>query len=252
MTFKRMPAKDPRTIAREIPGIFYVLCPQLLPSIVAHLNRQAKPIPNLNPISEEMINKSNLKPSMLFEISYARAEQLLEGKLEADWNSCIDIAQKRQLRHFDANLPKKIEDIDLYVAAAVADNLVSSLNFLSKNNCWALHRSPIIPGYQWITTSYGDFAIGHHLIEVKCTAKKFSSADYRQIIIYWLLSYAASVEDSSYNEWEAGTLLNPRLNLMTTFSFTEILYTVTSCKSKVELLQLFTTIIGEYAHTQHI
>lgn len=252
MAFNRMPAKDPRAIARDIPGIFDMLCPHLNTSIVKHLNRQAVSIPDLNPIAEEMIKKSSLKPSMLFEISYARTEQiLLYGKSQVDWKACIDIAIERQRRHFDAILPKEITDIDFHIATEVADNLVSSLHFLSSDNCFTLYQSPIIPGYQWINSGNGDFAIDQHIIEVKCTERHFSAADYRQIIIYWFLSHAASVENSSHNEWKTGTLLNPRLNLVMTFSFSEILYMVTSCESKKELLELFAAVIREYALPQH-
>lgn len=36
--------------------------------------------------------------------------------------------------------------------------------------------------------------MGDKLIEVKCSGRNFGSADYRQILMYWLLSYMASIE----------------------------------------------------------
>jgi len=109
-----------------------------------------------------------------------------------------------------------------------------------------LQLSPAIPGYHWIASGYGDFAVGGHLIEVKCTGKRFSSSDYRQIIIYWLLSYAASIEGRAA-EWEAGILLNPRLNWTVEFPFEEILSMVAAGRSRVQILQLFAAAIGDYS-----
>ena len=251
MTFNRTPAKDPRTVARDIPGIFDIICPQLTSSITAALNKKAKPIPNLEAISEEMIKGSTIERQMLFEIAYARAEQLLKNKPQGgDWEKCIDVAKNRQRRFLKEPVNYNVEEIDIIIAQKVADNLLNSLSLLSNNNCSAVYSSPIIPGYHWIASGNGDFAINQHIIEVKCTERHFSSADYRQIIMYWILSYAESVENSSGNEWETGTLLNPRRNLMFTFSFSELLSIVTPCKSKIELLELFTTIIKEYVFSQ--
>jgi hypothetical protein len=242
---KRLPAKDPRTVARDIPGVFDALFPQLVSGVVAYFNRKARPFADVQPLPEELVKVSKLSHSMLFEIAYVRAEQLLAGVALADWESCISQAVERQKRHFDALIPDAVSHSDQVVAEWVASNLANCLRTLSQNAPLSLRLSPVIPGFQWIASGAGDFAIGRRLVEVKCTAKRFSASDYRQIIMYWLLSYAASIEGKSV-EWESGILLNPRLNLMVEFSFGEILSIVAAGRSKVDILELFSAAVGEY------
>lgn len=70
-------------------------------------------------------------------------------------------------------------------------------------------------------------------------------ADYRQILMYWLLSYASSIERDS-SEWTSCILLNPRLNYMLDVSFDEIIKLVAGGRSKIQLLELFSSIVGDY------
>src|SRR5207244_4509494 len=104
--------------------------------------------------------------------------------------------------------------------------------------------APAIPGYQWVAPGVGDFAVGTTLIEVKCTNRRFVSADYRQILIYWLLSYSTAIE-SGKQEWSDGVLMNPRLNLMVRFAFKDIVSLVGAGRTKVELLEMLSVVIGE-------
>jgi hypothetical protein len=183
---------------------------------------------------------------MLFEIAYTRAEQILAGLAHPDWECCIRLAVERQKRHFDADIPEAILDSDKTAVECVAANLATSLCSLTEHSPAPLQLSPAIPGYHWIASGYGDFAVGRHLIVVKCTGKRFSSSDYRQIIMYWLPSYAASIEGRA-EEWEAGILLNPRLNWMVEFPFEEIVSMVAAGRSRVQILQLFAAAIGDYS-----
>lgn len=150
MRFLRLPVKDPRTVARDIPGICDLLFPQLLPAIVAHLNREAQPIPGCTIIDESMLVGIDTNAAMLFEVAYVRAEQILEEKNE-DWNECLSIALIRQSRYFDAVLPDNLSDIEIKIANQTATNLTKSIRYLSEG--WGdsnVIRSPIIPGFQWI------------------------------------------------------------------------------------------------------
>ncbi|SDY98157.1 hypothetical protein SAMN05421881_10927 [Nitrosomonas halophila] len=63
--------------------------------------------------------------------------------------------------------------------------------------------------------------MGDKLIEVKCGNRNFGSADYRQILMYWLLSYMASIEKGPL-EWTTGILLNPRKNRFIEVSFDDL------------------------------
>jgi hypothetical protein len=244
MTIARLPVRDPRTIARDIPGVFDTLFPHLAQGVVASFNRRSMRLANCSPISEELVATSKLQHAMLFEIAVAVAEQLLyEGAI--DWDQSLSTAIGRQRAHFDAQPPAALSDADRGVSLAVAENLVSILRHIqSENFGTALVRAPRIPGYQWIASGVGDFAVGTSLIEVKCTNKRFSSADYRQVLMYWLLSYCAAIE-SGAPEWSKAILVNPRLNLLLTLSFDEIIGIVGGGRSKLELVELFSAILGD-------
>jgi hypothetical protein len=239
---KRLPANDPRTIARDIPGLSDALFPQLVTGLVTRLNRRGVGLPECDPVPSELIAASNLQRAMLFEVAVATAEQLLISDT-VDWETCLDIAVERQKKHFDAKLPSGLSTIDKNVSLQVARNLVSILRYLqAQSNGEELICSPMIPRYQWIASSIGDFALGSSLIEVKCTSKPFLSADYRQIIMYWLLSYSAALEGQS-QEWSDGILVNPRLNLIVRFTFSELIDVIAAGRSKVELLEAFSAMV---------
>jgi hypothetical protein len=244
MTAIRLPANDPRTIARDIPGILESLFPQLVPGVVAHFNRKARPAPDCKAVAPEIIQASHLQRAMLFEIAVAAAEQLITGNKEVDWDLCLGVAISRQRRHFDAKAPDTLLPADRIAALTVAENLASMLRWLVAGGETSLALAPQIPGYQWISCGVGDFSIGTRLIEVKCTNKHFSSADYRQTIIYWLLSYVQSIEVGS-PEWSEVVLMNPRLNLIVALPFNEVITIASGGKSKVDLLELFSAMVGE-------
>lgn len=246
MRFLRLPVKDPRTVARDIPGICDILFPQLLPAIVSHLNREAQPISGCSYVDERLVLKMSTNAAMLFEVAYARAEQVL-ADAPKDWDSCLYLALKRQSKYFDADLPDNLTKIDISIAEKTASNLVKSIEYFQTNNQnIKAVPSPVIPGFQWIAQGHGDFAIGKKLIEVKCSSRNFSSSDYRQLLIYWLLSFSSSIEGGR-GEWESGILLNPRLNKCIEIKFDELVKVVGAGMSKIELLELFSSLVGDYA-----
>jgi len=225
--------------------MFDALFPQLVPGVVAHFNRKSTSVHGYDPVRQELVGASGLQRAMLFEIAVAAAEQLLTESTEVDWKTCLEVAIERQRRHFDAKPPETLSDADRVVALQVARNLYAMLKHVQGDpESGELIRSPHIPGYQWVASGVGDFSIGTRLIEVKCTRKHFSSSDYRQVVMYWLLSYAASVERGAA-EWSECILLNPRLNLVVTLTFSEIIRVIAAGRSKVELLELFAAMIGD-------
>ena len=188
---------------------------------------------------------------MLFEIAVAVAEQLITGDGSVDWEACLDTAVRRQREHFDARLPSTLSATDKDVSLRVARNLATMLRHLqAESGGEILTHSPFIPGYQWIASSNGDFSLGSNLIEVKCTNKHFSSADYRQIMMYWLLGYSAALE-GGMQEWSGGILVNPRLNLIVSFTFTEIIEVIAAGRSKVELLGVFSAMVERPAQSDY-
>ena len=79
MPSNRLPARDPRTVARDIPGVLDVLFPRLTGGLVNALNARVFSFPSISPIPNEVIEKSRLQKAMMFELSMARAESELRA-----------------------------------------------------------------------------------------------------------------------------------------------------------------------------
>lgn len=242
MTFNRLPLKDPRTVARDIPGIFDIVFPQLISGVVAYFNRQIDRLEGVTPLSDDLVKASTLSRSMLFELAYSSGEQLLSGKDTIQWDDALRDAVSRQQRHFDAKIPDSIDDIDKQIAQHVASNMQVLIKHLEISEKQSVIISPEIPGFRWISSGNGDFAIADALIEVKCTNKRFSASDYRQVVMYWLLSYMSFLEGKT-PEWKRCILINPRKNYILEFTFSEILQIIASGKSKLEIVEQFSSLI---------
>ena len=232
---------DPRTVARNIPGIFDEVFPQLTPGIVMHFNQQAEIMP-VRALPEALLSASKLQRAMLFELAYSVAENILRGET-IDWLTCFKVTLDRQRTYFDAKLPDEFDEADKGVAELVGRNLADTLQRMSTSNGQPLVMRPSIPGFEWIASGNGDFALGESLVEVKCTAKCFSASDYRQVAIYWLLSYAAAIEGRG-TEWKEFVLFNPRSGARVTFGFDKFLEVISSGRTKVDILQLFQSLVG--------
>ena len=245
MAYNRLPLRDPRTVAREIPGIFEAIFPQLTASVVVYFNKKRRAHPDLDRIPDDLVGRSSTPRAMLFEIGYVRGEQLLLGQ-NTDWDACIKIASERQQKHFDAQIPNTFNETDFTIADLIGHNLLKMINGISSKTQKDLVIAPEISGFQWIASGVGDFSIDDKLVEVKCNGRLFGSADYRQILMYWLLSYSAAIENDS-PEWKTAVLMNPRLNRIVEIPFDEIIQVTAAGKSKVEILELFSSIVGDYA-----
>lgn len=232
---------DPRSVARDIPGVFYEVFPQLTPGLVAHFNSCADKF-QVQTLPPDLLSQSALQRAMLFELGYTIGERLITGA-EIDWAECFDVTLKRQRDFFDAKLPDQLDAGDQMLAEIVGRNLSTELKAMSLKGDTAIVLRPSIPGFEWISSGYGDFALGYTLIEVKCTAKRFSSADYRQVAIYWLLSYAAAIEGRG-EEWLHFVLLNPRSGEKVSMRFDSFLSVISSGRTKVDILQLFQSLVG--------
>lgn len=237
----RKPVNDPRTVARNIPGVFDSLFPQLTPSIVAHFNRTAIPS-QYAPIPIEMVQESKLHKAMLFELGFTVGETILAGN-DIDWDDCLRKAIARQKRYFDAQVPNELTQIDKQIAEMTGKNIAAMITELSTERGHPIVSSPAISGFQWISSGHGDFSIGPTLIEVKCSSGNFLAPDYRQIVMYWLLSFAASVERNCA-EWSEGVLLNPRSAKYVVLKFDDFLREISGDRTKVEILQLFSSMVG--------
>lgn len=239
--------KDPRTVAREIPGVFDAIFPQLSPSVVAYFNATRINPEMCDPIDEEVVESSSLAKAMLFELAIARAELLMEEHEPNDvWTDCLNTALLRQKVYFDAQLPDYLEEDDKIVAEQIAQNLVDMLRDLERaRKSTTVVQSPTIPGFQWIATGNGDFSLGATIIEVKCGRRNFSAADYRQVLIYWLLSYLSSLEADTV-EYTEIILINPRRNQVVALTIEEMLRLVASGRSKIEIAQMFSSLVSEH------
>lgn len=228
--------RDPRTIARNIPGILNAIFPGLTPGIVSFYNKLATGC-TVIVVPVEAIQASELQKSLLFELAFAVGEQLVLGN-NPTWGECVATATDRQGRFFDAISPSEISENDQRIALRVADNLVTMVKQVATDCNSAYGAAPVIPGFRWIASGTGDFFAGSTLIEVKCIAGNFSAADYRQVAMYWLLSYAAAVETGN-DEWRSCVLMNPRTGKLVNIDFDEFIHLTGGGRSKVEILQAF-------------
>jgi hypothetical protein len=244
MALNRHPFRDPRTVARDIPGVLDVLFPCLNGGLVASLNRTAFTFADLVAVPNEWIEQSALHKPMLFELATIRAEHLLSGSLEPDWDDCLQGAAKRQGRHYDAKVPETIAECDKRVAEHSAQNLVEMLRRVQEQHPkFKLEASPTIPGMGWIATGAADFSLGNILIEVKHTDRNFVSGDFRQVLMYWVLKYASSIE-GELSAWSDCLLLNPRRNSALLVNFDKLLRSASGSSSRVEVYELLRSIVA--------
>ena len=89
----------------------------------------------------------------------------------------------------------------------------------------------------------GDFSLGTILIEVKHTDRNFVSGDFRQVLMYWLLKYAASLEKHD-TIWSDCLLLNPRRNSGLLVNFDYLSRSASENSSRIELFELLRSIVG--------
>jgi hypothetical protein len=245
MALARLPFRDPRTVARDIPGILDILFPRLSGGLVASLNKKMFSFGGISPISDQAIDEIKIQKAMIFEVSMARAESILAGDRDASWEKCLEVASNRQKRHYDARIPDRLEKHELDVANHAATNLITMLTSMKRQHPGVvLEHKPTIPGIGWIASGNGDFALGQMLIEVKHTDRNFSSGDLRQVLMYSLLKYAKHIESKS-DIWTDILLLNPRRNAGLLLGFEHLLRSASANANRVELLEMLRSIVGK-------
>ncbi|WP_244441235.1 hypothetical protein [Mesorhizobium sp. STM 4661] len=196
-------------------------------------------------IPDKAVEESQLQKAMLFELAMVRAESILSGRDEPSWDDCLRLATERQARHYDAKIPERLEKRDMDVATHAARNLIIMLTSVRRQASGAeLEGSPVIPGLGWIASGAGDFSIGNILIEVKHTDRNFVSGDFRQVLMYWILKYAASI-DNDANVWSDFLLINPRRNSALLVNFDYILRSASANLGRVEIFELLRSIVGQ-------
>lgn len=245
MPLDRLPRKDPRTVARDIPGVLDVLFPRLTGGLVASLNKQMFSFEGIVAVPEALIEQTQLQKAMVFELSVARAEGLLRGDETADWGEYLRSASQRQRQHYDARIPEAVSEGDIAIAEHAARNLVSMLTSVqAQRPGMTLVQSPVIPGLGWVASGNGDFALGPMLIEVKHTERNFGSGDFRQILMYWLLKYARSIENRG-EVWSEILLLNPRRNAALLLDYDYLLQCASARLNRVELVELLRSAVSQ-------
>lgn len=235
MRFLRLPFTDPRTLARDIPGVSEILFPGLVSGLVAGLNQTRMELESISALSEAVLSRMSLDPSMLYEIAVVRAEFLLGGRelVEKDY---LAEALKRQSRFFDAQLPSLLTEQDKRLIENVASNLALGLTELANGKDITI--APSIAGLEWISSSHGDFCFEGCLIEVKCTNKNFSASDYRQVLLYWLLNFSYSLGSANVATWKYGIIFNPRKNKYVRVDFEELHRLVAGGRNVIETVEL--------------
>ena len=239
MAARTFQLSDARTVSRELGGLFEAVFPRLIPSIVMYLNRTySESSGERKLIPTELVKRSSLQKAMLFEIAIAVTEMTRWESEEFDLDVCISRAIQRQRKHYDARLSKTLTDVDRKIVFWTAENLNAMLDRVESMHGSAVVAEPRIPGFGWIANSIGDYACGDCIVEVKCSGRPFSSADYRQVTIYWLLSYMQSLEGQA-GHWENMSLLNPRMNVMVNLKYQDLLALISGGRNTVEIVQAF-------------
>lgn len=242
---RRLPLRDPRTVARDIPGVLDILFPRLTGGLVGALNKTMFSFDGIEPLSDEHVDESQLHKAMLFELSAALAERLLQVDDAPDWGDVLQVAVERQRQHFDAKIPDELVQQDKDLASHAAKNLVAMLRSVQEQHADAeLLISPSIPGLGWVSSGFGDFSLGKILIEVKHTDRNFMARDFRQVLMYWLLKYSAAIERDE-EVWTECLFLNPRRNSGLLFNFDNISHSASASLNRVELLELLRSVVGE-------
>ena len=245
MQLSRLPRKDPRTVARDIPGVLDVLFPRLTGGLVAHLNKKMFFFGEIVAVPEALIEQTQLQKAMVFELSVARAEGILRGDEVADWSEYLRSASQRQRRYYDARIPEALSAEDTAIAEHAAQNLTFMLTSVQAQRPGvALEQSPMIPGIGWVASGNGDFALGSMLIEVKHTERNFGSGDFRQVLMYWLLKYARSIE-STDDIWTEMLLLKPRRNAALLVDYDYLLRSASARLNRVELVELLRSAVSQ-------
>jgi hypothetical protein len=220
-----------------------IVFPRLSGGLVSSLNRKMFQFNSATAVDESLVAQSTQKKSMLFEIAVAYAEQIIGGDEDPNLSRSVSLATYRQQRHFDAHPPQPLSEVDLSIILSVSSNLVNMLNdFAAQQFTDVIVVRPKIPGFGWIGTGLGDFAIEDVLIEVKNTDRNFIANDYRQILMYWILSYAKGLEAGS-SVWGKYLLLNSRLNRAVFGSFDSLIEAASGGLSRVEVYEYLRTII---------
>lgn len=244
MPARRLPTRDPRTVARDIPGVLDVLFPRLNGGLVKELNAKMFSFPGVSPVPAALLEQSRIQKAMLFELSVARTESELRGQV-ASWDECLATASRRQGRHFEARVPAKLESADIEAADHASRNLVAMLRSVqSQFPSEVLEHAPLIPGLGWVASGNGDFSIGAILIEVKHIERNFGSGDLRQVLMYWLLRYARAIECDD-RIWSEVLLMNPRRNAALLVNVDHLLDLASASSNRVELVEFLRSAVGQ-------
>lgn len=239
----RIPVRDPRTVARDIPGILDIVFPRLSGGLVSALNRKMFQFNSAAAVDEVLVAQSGQKKSMLFEIAVAYAEQAIRGDGRPSLAESKKIAFERQQRHFDARPPRPLSDIDKQIIRRVSSNLINMItDFAAQQGSQDIAIRPTIPGFGWIGSGSGDFSVSDTLIEVKNTDRNFIANDYRQVLMYWILSYAKSLEGGATG-WSTYLLMNSRLNRSVFGSFDDLVEAASGGLSRIEVYEYLRAIV---------
>jgi hypothetical protein len=95
----------------------------------------------------------------------------------------------------------------------------------------------------WIASGTGDFSLGEILIEVKHTSRNYGAGDFRQVLMYWILKYADTIERDA-EVWSECLLLNPRRNSALLINFDTLLEAASANSNRVEICELLRSIVG--------
>lgn len=83
--------------------------------------------------------------------------------------------------------------------------MANTLKYVERVPARRVTYRPVFPGCGTVQTAEGDVLIDQELVEIKAVERPFRGSDFRQVLTYAALGHASG------SEFEAVTLLNPRL-----------------------------------------
>ncbi len=254
---------DLREFSRNFGGLLNEIFPLMNSGFINGFNEKYEIGLNfLDDISVSLMQETNIMEAFLFEFCLVFCEARisdntldLRRKFSSLWAQTI----LKQKKYYDCHIKKSSAlssselDAIVNVAHKILNNFLimkEKLTRLQTENNLDIVISPVIPGFGTLDPSYADYSIGETLIEVKCTKSKFSTADYNQVFIYWLLSTMWNVlVDNKALLYKNFSLVNLRRGELIYINGFDFAYIVSGGKNFQSIIQMFSNILNRKLST---
>lgn len=173
------------------------------------------------------------------EVGFELASSHFQGQVASLSQAVADVEREFEALEGVQGADFRLTPDEEYEAASIGNRLVEAIpEYLPKQDIFQ-HR-PRLRGLGALTDCYADMAFGTTLVEVKSGERNLRSIDFRQIIIYYVLS--SMREEGSYNYCY---IVNPRQGYRIFFNFDSLIAAV-SAKPPVEFVAGFSDYLVDW------